>query len=62
MWTLPSPWTLEERAHRDLENRCAVSHTVHIDRCGPYAIAAKSSCVLGDSAGAVNCCIDSALK
>lgn len=52
----------EKRAHRDLETTERVSTSAHIDLCLRYAIAAKGSCALGDSAGAVSCCVDSALK
>ena len=48
-------------AHRCLENHRAVSTSAHTDSLR-HAIAAKISCAVAGSVGAVSCFIDSALK
>jgi hypothetical protein len=59
-WTLPQPWT-EERRPPLLGNHKTVSTSAHTDSFR-HAIAAKISCAVAGSVGAVSCFIDSALK
>jgi hypothetical protein len=58
-WTLTQPWTERAPSTAAWKTRKQVFHERADHR---YPIAAKSSCALGDNAGALSCFIDSALK